>query len=74
MSAIQSHQAYLQFSGEGKKKTLISLEKEITEILIEKLHEKLQASLKTTESQQILSQALEKKIDPYKAANLIYPL
>lgn len=68
---IQNHQDFLTQSGQRNKKALSFLKNEIIEILTEKLNRSVSVALETSSGKDVLQQLLDRKIDPYRAADLI---
>jgi LAO/AO transport system kinase len=68
---VQKHQEYLTRSGLRKSKARQFLQEEVADILSERLSHSLTATFQTSSGQQVLEDLLSRKIDPYKAADLI---
>lgn len=68
---VQKHQDYLTRSGQRKNKARQFLQEEVADILNERLSHSVTAAFKTSSGQQVLEELLDRKIDPYKAADLI---
>ena len=71
LEAIEAHQAYLTQSGAREFKAREFLKNEIADILNERLNQSVMAAFETTSGKDVIEQALSRKIDPYKAADLI---
>ena len=69
--ALQSHQGFLTRSGKREKKTREFLRNEVVDILTEKLNANMLTLFETSSGHQIINELLDRKIDPYKAADLI---
>ncbi len=68
---VQKHQDFLTRSGLRKNKARQFLQEEVADILNERLSHSVTAAFKTSSGQQVLEELLDRKIDPYKAADLI---
>jgi LAO/AO transport system kinase len=68
---VQKHQEYLTRSGLRKNKARQFLQEEVADILNERLSHSVSAAFKTASGEQVLEDLLDRKIDPYKAADLI---
>lgn len=71
LSSIEGHQNYLTQSGARNDKARDFLKSEIAEILTERLSQTLLHAFETSSGKELLEQLLERKIDPYAAADLI---
>ncbi|MFL5815508.1 MAG: methylmalonyl Co-A mutase-associated GTPase MeaB [Bdellovibrionia bacterium] len=68
---VQKHQDYLTRSGHRKTKERQFLKEEVADILSERLTHSVTAAFETSSGMQVLEELLDRKIDPYKAADLI---
>jgi LAO/AO transport system kinase len=68
---VQKHQDYLTRSGHRQTKARQFLKEEVADILSERLTHSINAIFETPSGQQVLEELLDRKIDPYKAADLI---
>jgi LAO/AO transport system kinase len=68
---VQKHQEYLTRSGQRKTKERQFLKEEVADILSERLTHSVTAAFETSSGKQVLDELLDRKIDPYKAADLI---
>jgi LAO/AO transport system kinase len=71
IQAIESHQAYLTRSGTRAVKALTFLKNEVSDILSERLSHSLQQTFETSSGKELLQDLLDRKIDPYQAADII---
>ena len=71
ISEIEKHQAHLTHSGKRQDKSRLFLQNEVADILIERLQHTLSAAFQTRSGQDVIQELLDRKIDPYKAADLI---
>lgn len=71
MEQVQKHQEYLTKSGQRKSKARQFLQEEVADILNERLSHSVTAAFQTASGKEVLEDLLERKIDPYKAADLI---
>lgn len=71
LKAIESHQSYLTRSGSRAGKAREFLQNEVADILSERLSQSVIAAFRTRSGEDLLSQLLERKIDPYKAADIL---
>lgn len=71
IQAVESHQAYLTRSGARVRKAREFLKNEVFDILTERLGHSVDAAFATPSGEEVLSQLLERKLDPYTAADLI---
>lgn len=71
MEQVQKHQDYLTKSGQRKNKARQFLQEEVADILNERLSHSVTAAFQTASGKEVLEDLLERKIDPYKAADLI---
>lgn len=68
---VAKHQAHLTKSGTRETKARQFLKNEVSDILIEKLAESIAAAFETSSGKEVLQQLLDRKMDPYKAAETI---
>jgi LAO/AO transport system kinase len=71
IEAVEAHQAYLTRSGARELKAREFLKNEIADILSERLSYSLMATFETSSGKDVIEQVLARKLDPYKAADLI---
>lgn len=71
LQGIEGHQKYLIQSGQIEERHREFLKKEITDILNEKLNQSLQKTFKRRIGSDLLKKLSSRKIDPYRAAQLI---
>lgn len=71
LQAIQGHQDYLTQSGKRREKSVQFIKNEIADILGERLFETIAQAFETHSGQALISDLLDKRIDPYSAADLI---
>lgn len=71
IEAVQAHQAFLTRSGKRQVKAQDFLKNEVADILIERLNQTLRSAFETSSGKELLQELLDRKIDPYKAAELI---
>ena len=71
LAAIEAHQAYLTRSGKRVMKAREFLKNEVIDILSERLNRSILQSFETSSGIELLDQLVERKIDPYRAADLI---
>ncbi len=71
IAAIQAHQEHLTVSGERLLKASEFLKNEVAEILSERLSHTVMAAFDTRSGKEVLEQVLNRKLDPYAAADLI---
>ncbi len=71
IAEIERHQAHLTQSGKRQDKSRLFLQNEVADILTERLQQTLSAAFQTQSGQELVQDLLERKIDPYKAADLI---
>jgi LAO/AO transport system kinase len=71
LQAIEKHQTYLTQSGDREKKARASLQKEVGDILTERLSQSLSKAFETQSGREVLQQLLNREIDPYRAADLL---
>jgi len=71
ITAMENHQAHLTTSGHRAKKAIIFLKDEVGDILAERLSQSVDAAFQTSSGQEVLQSLLDRKIDPYAAADLI---
>lgn len=74
LGSIEAHQKFLTHSGKLSRKTREFLESEVIDILIEKLGFLVKNSFNSPNGDKILNQLVDRKIDPYKASELIYKI
>lgn len=70
-NAIGDHQNHLTTSGKLRIKFETFLRNEVSDILTERLNETVESAFLTSSGRELLTQLLERKIDPYQAADLI---
>lgn len=68
---IEKHQKHLTDSGKRLEKVQSFIKMEITDILSEKLDQELKESFVSKKGKEILEQVLDRKMDPYAAAEKI---
>ncbi|MCM0605042.1 MAG: methylmalonyl Co-A mutase-associated GTPase MeaB [Xanthomonadaceae bacterium] len=68
---IKKHQTYLTQSGKRADKTKVFIRNEITDILAEKLENELTDVFASQKGKEILDQVVNRKLDPYAAAEKI---
>lgn len=68
---LARHQAWLTQSGGRTRKARDFLQTEVLNILTERLERTLQGAFKTRSGEEVLQQLLDRKMDPYEAADLI---
>lgn len=71
LKAIEAHQGFLTQSGKRVLKSIEFLKEEVFDILTERLHLSVEKSFETQSGQEVLEQLLDRKLDPYRAADLI---
>lgn len=71
LQAIQNHQIFLTRSGLREDKARQFLQDEVADILNERLSQSVSESFQTSSGQELLDELLERKIDPYKAADIL---
>ena len=71
LKSIEAHQEHLTRSGGRASKAMVFLRNEVADILIERLNHSVTATFETSSGIELLSQLVERKIDPYKAADII---
>jgi LAO/AO transport system kinase len=71
LASIDQHQAYLTRSGTRLDKAREFLKNEVADILSERLSQSVSQSFETSSGKDLLQQLIERKIDPYAAADLI---
>ncbi|MGK5084513.1 methylmalonyl Co-A mutase-associated GTPase MeaB [Bdellovibrionota bacterium FG-1] len=71
LEAVQSHQVFLTQSGARQLKTREFLKNEISDILNERLSHSVMIAFETSSGKEVLQQVIDRKLDPYKAADLI---
>jgi LAO/AO transport system kinase len=71
LQSIEDHQAYLTRTGARQDKAREFLKNEISDILSERLDETLKGAFETASGQDVLQQVLDRRLDPYRAADLI---
>lgn len=71
VQSIEKHQEYLNSSGVREKKVIEFLKNEVLDILSERLGLSLNELFKTSSGQEVLKQLIERKMDPYQAADII---
>lgn len=71
MNEIAAHQKFLEKSGTKQLKAIRFLKNEVADILNERLHQTLKIAFETPSGQELLVQLLERKVDPYTAADRI---
>jgi LAO/AO transport system kinase len=71
VATIEKHQQYLSQSGAREKRQRDFLKAEISDILTERLTQTLGASFDTSSGKDLIQELLDRKIDPYQAADLI---
>lgn len=69
--AIESHQSYLTRSGKREVKAREFLKNEVADILTERLNHSVIAAFETHSGKELLEELVMRKIDPYRAADLI---
>jgi LAO/AO transport system kinase len=68
---IKAHQKYLTQSGKRKAKTVDFLKNEVADILSERLSQTIKKAFETQSGKELLQELLDRKLDPYRAADLI---
>ncbi len=68
---IEKHQEHLTKSGARQSRQRDFLKSEVSDILAERLAQTLRASFETASGQELLQDLIQRKLDPYKAADLI---
>jgi LAO/AO transport system kinase len=71
LKAVKDHQAWLTKSGAREDKAREFLKNEIGDILMERLQESLHISFETSSGKDLLDQLVQRRLDPYSAADLI---
>lgn len=71
IAAAQSHQGYLTKSGARQTKAREFLQNEVIDILIERLNHSAREAFKTTSGEEVLNDLTNRRLDPYKAADII---
>lgn len=71
VAKIEAHQEQLIQTGEQEKRAREVLQTEVFDILTERLNHSVRQSFMTQSGESVLRELLGRKIDPYKAANLI---
>jgi LAO/AO transport system kinase len=71
LAAIDAHQAWLTTSGGREKKAREFLRNEVADILGERLDRTVFAAFETSSGRDLLDQLVERKIDPYQAADIL---
>lgn len=69
IATISRHQAWLTASGKREQKVKANLILEVYEILADRLRQSFDAHLQTSSGQEILTELVSKKMDPYTAAD-----
>lgn len=71
VQAVQNHQSYLTQSGVRADKARSFLKNEVEDILSERLQRSIRTAFETSSGQELLHDLLNRKIDPYRVADLI---
>lgn len=71
MASIRKHQDHLDQTGKRAEKARRFFKNEILDILTEKLAQTVDSAFETTSGQELLSQLIDRKVDPYQAAKII---
>ena len=71
ITAVEAHQAYLTQSGNRLGKVRDFLKNEVTDILAERLGITVQGAFETLSGQELLQQLVDRRIDPYQAADIL---
>ncbi len=71
IQAIEAHQLYLTRSGSREGKAREFLKNEVADILVERLSETLDGAFQTTSGQELIQKLVDRKLDPYQAADII---
>lgn len=71
VAAFQSHQDYLTRSGKREVKAREFLKNEVVDILSERLSFSVMNAFETTSGKDLLDQLVSRKLDPYRAADII---
>lgn len=70
-ASIEAHQNYLTKSGKREIKNAEFLKNEVIDILVERLHESASHAFQTASGKELLAELIQRKTDPYEAANRI---
>lgn len=70
-AAIESHQLFLTQSGKRALKAREFLMNEVADILIERLNRSVLGAFQTSSGVELLDQLIDRKTDPYQAADLL---
>lgn len=71
LDSIERHQSHLTQSGGRETKAREFLKNEIADILTERLSKSLMGAFETSSGKDLLQQLIDRKIDPYAAADVI---
>ncbi len=71
LAAIEAHQAHLTQTGKRTLKARDFLKNEVSDILSERLSHSLNLTYETTSGLELIQELLDRKIDPYEAADII---
>jgi putative protein kinase ArgK-like GTPase of G3E family len=71
IAAIEHHQAKLIESGARQIQAREFLQNEVFDILTERLSHSVREAFKTTSGKDVLNELIDRRLDPYKAADLI---
>jgi LAO/AO transport system kinase len=71
IQTIEAHQKWLHSSGKKDVRQREFLKNEVEQILIEKLNQSINAAFETKSGKELLSDLIARKIDPYRAAEMI---
>lgn len=71
MNEVEKHQQYLTTSGRRTEKLKSFLKNEVLDILVERLSETMEGAFESKSGKEILTNLIEKKMDPYTAADII---
>ncbi len=71
LTSIEAHQSYLTQSGTRETKIRDFLKNEVMDILNERLNYSVNSAFETTSGQEVMQELIDRKLDPYRAADLI---
>jgi LAO/AO transport system kinase len=71
MKTVEDHQKWLHSSGKKDVRLREFLKNEVEQILIEKLNQSVRAAFDTKSGQELLDELIARKVDPYRAAEVI---
>jgi LAO/AO transport system kinase len=71
LAAVVEHQAFLTRSGKRETKAREFLKNEVADILNERLSQSVDSAFETTSGKELLQDLVDRKTDPYKAADIL---